>query len=181
MGTFGQLAEDLERSVQAMASLDAGGLRVKLLKLSHDRYPGRDAAGVLPIVAVGHEGMAESDWKEFVREVGTLHYGPAQAQRMIETGVDLKEFGPASAFGRQLATVTEEGRRWYMGQFGDIMEAAERYPSLYNSIAQTMAEQTTTLRDLVSRVMRLPSPAEVGQGRYTTLGDMLGRSTVGFV
>lgn len=177
------LAEDLASAVNPTPP-ECMGLLVKLLDLRHENYPGRDARGILPIVVTGHEGMSERDWSKWVRENAVINYGPAQAERFVETGVDLKEMLPTAPFGRAMRLSRTEGWRStavdfrYLDQAGLLISMVEQWPSLYNLIAENMAEEQMTLRELVDRIRALPSPWEVGKGRMITLGDLIGRTAV---
>jgi hypothetical protein len=157
--------------------LDSYDFLVKLLRLSHDAYPGRDAHGVLPLMIVGHKSMDESRWRTWVRENGVAHYGPAYVERVLEQGgIELKEMLPTAGFGRQMR---HSGRRAaasefsYLDRAGEILTMVEKWPSLYNLVAEELAEEVMTLSEFVDRVMNLPSPLELGRGAFTTLGDIL--------
>ena len=157
--------------------IDSYDFIVKLLRLSHDAYPGRDAHGVMPLVVVGHKSMDESQWRTWVRENGVAHYGPAYVERVLEEGgIELKEMLPTAGFGRQMRSggVRSVIREYsYLDRAGEVLTMIEKWPSLYNLIADEMAEEEMTLSEWVDRVTNLPSPLELGRGAFTTLGDLL--------
>lgn len=156
------------------------GLIVKVARLRHDAYPGRDARGVLPVFVVGHEGMDEADWRDWVREHGIAHYGAGYTERVIRDGIDLKEMCPTSGFGRHMrAGINGQGASSGYGayplrQAESLITAAEKWPGIYNLIADEMAEQEMTLREFLDKVRNLPAPWELGAGAETTLGDLVG-------
>jgi hypothetical protein len=156
--------------------LDEGAFIVKLMELRHDNYPGRSASGVLPLVVTGHESMDRSRWNDWVRENGVAHYGPAYTERVIQNGIELKEMMPTCGFGRQMRRggMRSNVRNYsYLDRAGEILVMVEKWPDLYNYVADEMAEQDMTLRQFVDRVYNLPSPLELGRGADTTLGDLL--------
>lgn len=157
---------------------------MKVANLRNADYPGRDANGVLPVIVVGHSGMSESSWKRWVRNTGIAHYGSGYVDRILSNGIDLKEMGPTMPFGRAMRLCTErkwrsEARRWTeLDAASGVLTLVEKWPSLYNLIAEEMAEEQMTLREFVERVNNMPTPREYGVGRYTTLGDLIGRNVV---
>lgn len=177
------LSEQLADAVRSEA-LEGGGFVVKLLRLTHENYPGKAAHGVLPLVIVGHESISASDWGAWLRENATAAYGTAYAQKLVETGVDLKAMLPTAPLGRLLRiskearwrSLAERYRR--LNEAGAILALVEQWPSLYNLMVEEMAEEEMTLREFVRRVELMPTPWEVGQGRYQTLGDLIGRNVV---
>lgn len=178
-----RLSEQLATAVRG-ESLYGGGFIVKLLKLTNENYPGRGAHGVLPLVVVGHEGLEESEWAEWLRENGTEVYGVAYTNKLVETGVDLKEMMPTAPLGRMLRRSKVE--RWrslarnylYVNRAGAILTMVEKWPSLYNLMSEEMAEEEMTLSVFVDRVYNMPAPWELGAGRDITLGDLIGRGVV---
>lgn len=154
------------------------GLLVKLLRLRHDNYPGRDAAGVLPIVAVGHASMSEDAWKAWVRETGIAHYGAGYTERVLRDGIDLKEMEPTAGFGRamreQAGAARARGVWRQLDRANAIVAITEKWPPLYNLLAQEMAEELMTLQEMMDRIYNLPAPWELGRGAQTTLGDLVG-------
>lgn len=169
-------ADDSALEEDAVQPLDSYDFIVKLLNLRHDAYPGRDAAGVLPIVVVGHKSMSEDAWNTWVRENGIAHYGAAYTERVIQHGIDLKEMMPTAGFGRQMRLQGQRSadRNYsYLDRAGEILTAIEKWPSIYDAVAEEMAEEEMTLSQFVERVSNLPSPLELGRGAQTTLGDLL--------
>lgn len=162
----------------ATEPMEDGGLLVRLVKLRHGSYPGREAHGILPVLVVGHEAMSEDNWRMWVRTVGTPAYGPAYAERAAQEGIDLKEMTPTAAFGRSMRLNETQrstiGRR-YLDQAVYLLNVVEKWPSLYSIIATEMVEQTMSLRVFMDRISTLPSPHEVGEGQFSTLGDLIGR------
>jgi hypothetical protein len=154
------------------------GLLVRCVKLRNDNYPGRGAHGILPVLVVGHEGMSEDAWKQWVRSTGAAAYGSAYAERCAREGVDLKEMTPTAPFGRSMRLIESPrstmGRR-YLDQAVYVLNVVEKWPSLYNLIAHTLGHQQMNLRSFVERISQLPSPHEVGEGQHSTLGDLIGR------
>lgn len=177
------LSEQLEQATRPFPP-SAGGLLVKVANLRSADYPGRDAHGVLPVIVTGHEAMSEHGWKRWVRETGMAHYGSGYVERVLLHGVDLKEMGPTMPFGRAMRLCTErkwksEARRWTeLDSAAGLLDLVEKWPSLYNSIAEEMAEEQVTLREFMDRVYNMPTPREYGEGRYTTLGDIIGRGVM---
>lgn len=177
------LSEQLADAVRSEA-LRSGGFRVKLLRLTHESYPGKVVHGVLPLVIVGHEALTDIEWGQWVRENATAAYGTAYAQKLVETGVDLKAMLPTAPLGRMLRISKEA--RWRslaeryrsLNEAGAILAMVEKWPSLYNLMAEEMAEEEMTLDTFVERVRNMPTPWEVGQGRDLTLGDLIGRGVV---
>lgn len=154
------------------------GLIVKLLRHRHDAYPGRSASGILPLVVIGHRSMESSVWRRWVRENGIPHYGAAITEKMIEGGIDLREMNPTAALGRKLRDyrngLTSSLYNFsFLDRAAEILDAVEKWPSLYNLIAAEMSEQEMTLDQFVGRIMRMPPPKELAAGAYTTLGDLL--------
>lgn len=160
---------------------DDAGLVVKLARLRNDAYPGRGAHGVLPLLFVGHSSMTEAAWKGWVRRIGIGHYGAGYVDRVLVHGVELKEMEPTCPFGRQIRMCTEQtwksrSSRWkYLDVASAIMSAVEKWPSLYNTIAEHMAEQEFTLKEFVNNIRELPSP--IGrpdiEGMNSTLGNII--------
>jgi len=178
MGIAKQLEEAIYDEPMAVRSepLDEMGFIVKLMRLRHDNYPGRDAHGVLPLVVVGHESMDQPRWSNWIRENAVAHFGPAYAEKLVQNGIELKEMMPQAGFGRVMrdsGTRSAERNYSYLDRAGEILVMVEKWPSLYNLIADEMAEQEMTLREFVNRVRNLPSPLELGRGADTTLGDLL--------
>lgn len=165
------------------------GLLVKLLRLEHSRYPGREADGTLPVVVVGHQGLSDRDWSRWVRENAIGAYGIAFAEKMVQDGVDLKEMLPTAPFGRALALSEQRARQAMVkssqwgnrGEFRNLSRAqgvlmvVEKWPSLYNEIVDELSEQVMTLQEFVASVEALPSPKEMRGRQYLTLGDLIGR------
>lgn len=155
---------------------------VRLLRLTNENYPGRDAAGVLPLVVVGHQDIPEGEWARWVMEHGTPCYGTAYAKRLVETGVDIKEMMPTAPFGREIRrskidpVKSFDNRFWFLNQATSVLAMVEKWPPLYNLMAEEMAEEDMTLETFINRVMNMPSPWEIGQGRYLTLGDLMKRT-----
>jgi len=177
------LSEQLSDALKTR-ELSTGGFICKLLKLTHEEYPGKAVHGTLPLVIIGHEDMENNEWGEWLRENATAAYGIAYAQKLVETGVDLKSMLPTAPLGR-LLRVAVDGKwqslaRHYkdLNEAGAVLALVEKWPSLYNLMAQEMANVEMTLVEFVSRVKEMPAPWEVGQGRDLTLGDLIGRSVV---
>lgn len=180
-----RLDEQLAMAVRP-EPIDDAGLLVKLLRLEHARYPGREADGTLPVVVVGHESISESDWRRWVRENAVGAYGPAYAEKMVESGVDLKEMLPTAPFGRALALSEQRARQdaartgrhgtrfRHLDRMQGVLVVVEKWPSLYNEIVDALSEQVMTLREFVASVEALPSPKEMGGRQYVTLGDLMG-------
>jgi hypothetical protein len=172
------LSSQLKEAMEAMSPIGGGGFIVKLLEFRHDQHSGMDMAGVLPMVVVGHESMTEGQWREWVRDNGMAHYGAGYTERMLEHGVSMKEMKPTAPLGRAMR-VTRDGMKSAiprtLNEANVIMEMVEKWPSLYNAIAEQLAGKELTLREFVSTVKQMPSPMEWGQGRMITLGDLVGR------
>ena len=177
------LSEQLADAVKG-EMLASDGFRVKLLRLNHESYPGKAVHGVLPLVVVGHEALSDAEWADWLRENATAAYGTAYAQKLVETGVDLKAMLPTAPLGRLLRISKDQ--RWKslatryrsVNEAGAILALVEKWPSLYNLMAEEMAEEEMTLATFVDRVRNMPTPWEVGQGRDLTLGDLIGRGVV---
>jgi len=152
----------------------ADGLIVKVARLRHDAYPGRDAQGVLPVFVVGHEAMDETAWNDWVREHGIAHYGAGYTERVIRDGIELKEMLPTSGFGRHMRRGAQRNSGYVLNNAANLITAVEKWPGLYNLIATEMGEEEMTLREFLDKVRNLPSPWELGAGAYTTLGDLVG-------
>ena len=177
------LSEQLADAVRSEV-LSSGGFRCKLLRLTHENYPGKAAHGTLPLVIIGHEAVSDVEWGKWLRESATSAYGTAYAQKLVETGVDLKAMLPTAPLGRLLRISKEQ--RWRslasryraLNEAGAILSLVEKWPSLYNLMAEEMAEEEMTLDTFVERVRNMPTPWEIGQGRDLTLGDLIGRGVV---
>lgn len=149
-------------------------LIVKVVRLTHESYPGRDAQGVLPVLVVGHQAMDEASWKDWIRKHGVAHYGAGFTERVLRDGIELKEMLPTAGFGRQMRKGTRNSRG-YLEQAGQLISAIEKWPDLYNTIAQEMGEDEMTLRVFLDRVHNLPSPWDNGASvTNQTLGDIIG-------
>lgn len=160
---------------------NTGGLLVKLLNLTHENYPGRDAQGILPLMVVGHEDMNRRDWARWLREKAVSAYGAGYAEKLVQTGVELKEMLPTAPIGREMRypsgdrmRSTESHFRWIDRAVG-VLKLVEQWPSLYNLITQELAEEEMTLELFVDRVQNMPAPREIGGRQYMTLGDLIGR------
>lgn len=181
-----KLSEQLSTAMAPVRPIGDDGFVVRLLRLSHANYPGRDAHGVLPLVVTGHRSMSESQWAKWVRQTAIPHYGPARAERFIAEGIELKEMLPTAAFGRVMrrhAESSSNGLRYDSGHHtlnsaGRILNIVEKWPSLYNAMAEEMAEESMALGDFVRRVYVMPSPKEIGTGTLSTLGDLIGRGSM---
>lgn len=177
------LSEQLADAVRSEV-LTGGGFRVKLLRLNHESYPGKAVHGVLPLVVIGHEALTDIEWGEWVRENATAAYGTAYAQKLVETGVDLKAMMPTAPLGRLLRISKDAKWKSLASRYRAVNEAnailalVEKWPSLYNLMAEEMAEEEMTLDTFVNRVRNMPTPWEIGQGRDLTLGDLIGRGVV---
>jgi hypothetical protein len=153
----------------------AGGLLVKVTRLSHSSYPGRDARGVLPVLVTGHEAMDEAAWRNWVREHGIAHYGAGYTERVLRDGIELKEMFPTSGFGRHMRQGRNRNDGLYMlSRAESLITAVEKWPGLYNLIATEMGDQEMTLSVFLERISNLPAPWELGAGADTTLGDLTG-------
>ncbi|MBW2169346.1 MAG: hypothetical protein JRG69_08820 [Deltaproteobacteria bacterium] len=177
------LSEQLADAVNSEV-LSSSGFRCKLLRLTHENYPGKAVHGVLPLVVIGHEALTDVEWGGWLRENATAAYGTAYAQKLVETGVDLKAMLPTAPIGRLLRISKEAkwislaNRYQYVNEAGAILTLVEKWPSLYNLMAEEMAEEEMTLETFVERVKNMPTPWEIGQGRDLTLGDLIGRGVV---
>jgi len=178
-----RLSEQLETALRP-GPPDCEGLLVKLVRLQNENYSGRDAHGVLPVFVIGHQMLSESEWGRWVREKASAPYGMAYAARLAKEGVDLKDMLPTAPIGREMRVrqeekaVSESSRYRYLDMAGAILTMVEKWPSLYNLMAEELAEQEMTLSEFVERIRAMPSPWEIGQGRYYTLGDLIGRLIV---
>ena len=177
-----RLSEQIYKAAVGAGPRDCEGLVVKLLDLRHENYPGRDANGVLPVVVVGHAGMTPMEWATWVKENAVGAYGTAVTERMVKTGVDLKEMLSEAPFGRAIRLSKMDPmvtvNRGYLDYAGAIVTMVEKWPSLYNLIATELAEKPLTLREFVDRIHGMPAPWEIGRGRMHTLGDLIGRVMV---
>jgi|GEM_PF-6310063 len=176
-----RLSEQLG-SALSFAPPDDAGLIVRVLRLSNDRYSAQEAAGILPVRVVGHEGLDQRSWQRWIRENAVSAYGSAGAERMVTDGVDLREMDPTRAFGRNLRSKgswkSEASKHWTLNNALYVLTLVEKWPSLYNLIASEMSEEDMTLSEFVGRLYQLPTPREAGEGRFSTLGDMIGRNVV---
>lgn len=182
-----RLSEELIAAVSSsnVVPSGVGGFLVKFRNLTHEEYPGRDAHAVLPVAVVGHQDMSEAAWRSWIAENATGAYGAAYAAQLASYGVDLKDMMPTGRLGRRLrlvkrtlsggATVTEYRELREINMAGSILEMVEKWPSLYNLIAEELRGKTLPLGDFVEHVRNLPCPFEIGRGRYYTLGDLIGR------
>jgi hypothetical protein len=169
-----QLADVLKPS-----PYDSGLFIVKLLNLTNENYPGRDACGVLPLVVVGYEGMSRSNWSRWVKEQATSAYGTSYANKLAETGIDLKEMTSTSSIGRYMRKSGFSYPTWdILDNANSILSMVEKWPSLYNTIAEEISEEPMTLSEFINRVRRLPTPYNINKGKYSTLGDLLGATMV---
>lgn len=161
----------------------AEGLLVKVVRLTAENYPGRDAAGILPVFVVGHEEMTPSDWRSWVRRVGTVAYGPGYTERVVDEGVDLRDLNPTAGFGREMRVEFGGDKKWRpLSNVVAIIEAVTRWPHIANAIVENFANgDPVTLREFLHFVNEQPSPVEAGGNRGLTLGDLLfrGPSTLG--
>jgi hypothetical protein len=159
---------------------DPNGFIVKLVRLTHEDFPGRDAQAILPVFVVGHEEMAQRDWVRWLKEHATECYGSAYAAKLAETGVDVRDLMATAPLGRVLRTKAE-GTQWNLmplERAAAILTMVERWPSLYNLMAEEMADEEMTLRTFTDKVYAMPAPWEIGRGRYYTLGDLISRLVV---
>jgi hypothetical protein len=175
------LSEQLE-SAMSFVPPDDGGLIVLITKLDNSTNPGQEMMGIFPIKVVGHEGLDARSWERWIRENAVSAYGVGAADRMAREGIDLRELDPSRAIGRNLrsAGAQKSGamRYWTLNSALHMLSLVEKWPSLYNLIATEMAEESMTLRQFVDRMYQLPSPLNSGEGRYSTLGDLIGRNVV---
>ena len=175
------LSEQLE-SAMSYAPPDHAGLIVRVVRLDNEHKAAREAQGVLPVFVVGHEGMDSASWRRWVRENAVAAYGPAMAERFVREGIDFKDFDPTRPFGRALRNSSrwrgESLNLWCVDQALYLLTLVEKWPSLYNLIATEMAEEDMTLEAFTDRVRQLPTPFEVGEGRFSTLGDLVSRNVV---
>lgn len=182
-----RLSEELIAAVSSSNVVPSGygGFLVKFCNLTHEEFPGRDAHGVLPLAIVGHEDMSQAAWRSWIAENATGAYGAAYAAQLATYGVDLKDMMPTGRVGRQLrlvkkslstgGSVTEYRNFRDIDNAGAIIEMVEKWPSLYNLIAEELRGKTLLLREFVEHIRNLPCPFEIGRGRYYTLGDLIGR------
>lgn len=174
-----KLSEQLD-SALSFAPPDDAGLIVRVLRLRNDRYPGQEMTGILPVRVVGHEGLDQRSWQRWIRENAVSAYGSSAAERMISDGVDLREMDPTRAFGRSLRSKgtwkSEASQHWTLNHALHMLTLVEKWPSLYNLISTEMAEEDMTLQEFVGRLFQLPTPREVGEGRFSTLGDLVSRN-----
>ena len=156
------------------------GFIVKMVRLTHEDFPGRDAQAILPVFIVGHEEMSRQDWVKWLKEHATECYGASYAAKLVETGVDLRDMMATAPLGRVLRTKAEwtQGNLTPLEQAAAILTMVERWPSLYNLMAEGMADEEMTLRTFTDRVYAMPAPWEIGRGRYHTLGDLISRLVV---
>jgi len=176
-----RISEQLDTALST-APPDDAGLIIRVVKLSNGVRPAQEAQGILPIFVVGHEGLDQNSWRQWIRENAVAAYGSAMAEKFILQGVDFKDFDPTRPFGRAIRATrgwrSEARNHLFLDQAMRVLSLVERWPSLYNLIAIEMAEEDMTLQDFVGRVYQLPSPQEAGEGRYSTLGDIIGRTAV---
>lgn len=176
-----KLSEQLD-SALSFSPPDDEGLIVRVVRLDNASRPGQEAQGVLPVLVMGHEGLDQGSWRRWIRENAVAAYGSAGAERMVQSGLDFKEMDPTRAFGRALRATrgwkSEARNHYYVDQGLRLLALVEKWPSLYNLIADEMSEQDMTLREFIDRVWQLPSPREMGEGRFSTLGDLIGRNVV---
>lgn len=175
------LSEQLDTAMSIVPP-DDRGLIVRVVRLNNAARPGQEAQGVLPVFVVGHEATDAKSWARWIRENAVAHYGPAMAEKFLANGIDLKEMDPTRAFGRSLRSTSswksEANQHYVIDNALYLLTLVEKWPSLYNLIATEMAEEDMTLGEFVDRLFQLPSPREVGEGRYSTLGDLIGRNVV---
>lgn len=176
-----KLSEQLD-SALSFSPPDDAGLIVRVVRFDNASRPGQEAQGIVPVFVMGHEGLDQGSWRRWIRDNAVSAYGPAGAERMVGAGLDIRELDPTRSFGRSLRSTrgwkNEARNHYYLDLALRTLALVERWPSLYNLIADEMSEQDMTLREFVDRVRQLPSPQEVGEGRYMTLGDVIGRNVV---
>jgi len=176
-----KLSEQLD-SALAFAPPDDEGLIVRVVRLDNASRPAQEAQGVLPVMVMGHEGLDQASWRRWIRENAASAYGLSAAERFAQQGIDLREMDPTRAFGRALRSSggwrSESRNHWSLNRGLYVLAMVEKWPSLYNLIATEMAEEDMTLREFINRVSQLPTPLELGEGRFTTLGDIIGRNVV---
>ena len=176
-----RLSEQLD-SALAFAPPDDAGLILRVVSLNNASRPAQEAQGALPIFVVGHEGLDQGSWRRWIRENAVAAYGSAMAEKFVMQGIDFKDLDPTRPFGRALrgggVWRSEARNHTYLDQAMHLLTLVEKWPSLYNLIATEMAEEDMTLSEFINRVYQLPSPREVGEGRFSTLGDVIGRNVV---
>lgn len=176
-----KLSEQLD-SALSFAPPDDGGLIVRVVRLNNASAPGQEMTGIVPVKVVGHEGLDTRSWQRWIRENAVSAYGPAGADKIVRDGLDLRELEPTRAIGRNLRSKgswrSEARNHWTLNNALYVLSLVEKWPSLYNLIATEMAEESMTLREFVDRMYQLPSPVNHGEGRYSTLGDLIGRNVV---
>jgi len=173
-----RLSEQLD-SALSFAPPDDGGLILRLVKLDNASMPATEAMGVLPLFVVGHNGLDPASWRRWIRENAAAGYGVAGAEKFVQTGISLREMDPTRVFGRALRSTrtwrSEARSHTQLDQALSILNMVEKWPSLYNLIATEMSEEEFTLSEFINRAYQLPTPREAGEGRYSTLGDYIGR------
>lgn len=176
-----RLSEELGTAI-SFAPPDDAGLILRIVKMDNPMRQAQEVQGVLPIVVVGHQGVQTADWRRWIRENAVAAYGTAMTEKFISQGIDFKDFDPTRPFGRAIRVTqgwqSKVSSHVFLDKAMQILSMVEKWPSLYNLIATEMAEQDMTLSGFVSRMYQLPSPKEVGEGRYSTLGDIIGRNVV---
>jgi hypothetical protein len=175
-----RLSEQLG-SALSFAPPDDEGLIVRVVRLDNGSRPAQESMGIIPIVVVGHEGLDQGSWRRWIREHAIPAYGTAMSERFVQHGIDFRDLESTRPFGRVLRAPSpgwksESRSHRYLDQAHHMLTLVEKWPSLYNLIATEMAEEDMTLREFVERMYQLPSPREVGEGRYSTLGDLISRN-----
>lgn len=176
------LSEELRFSVDP-GPPDPKGLLVKVPKFTAENYS-REAMGIVPIFVTGHEAMSDAAWRSWVRRTGAQSYGPAYTERVLDSGIDLRDMGPTAGFGREMRRNyqdrfpgAESGRRWnWLSNVIAGIESMVQWPSVATKLATEFVEVPAgemTLAEFVDRLVAIEAPVEIGGRRNMTLGDLL--------
>lgn len=164
-------AEAMESALSPVAPYpSAQGLIVKLVRLRNDTHPGMEGGGALPLRVIGHSSLDESGWRKWLMGHAMAHYGAGYTERMLRDGVDLREMWDTAPLGRQ---IRDRGSMEILSRAQNVVTAIEKWPSLYNLVAEELSGKEMSLGDWISRFTSLPCPFELGRGAYTTLGDLI--------
>lgn len=170
-----KLSEQLIDAIDSRQNIDTGMFIVRVVKFDNENFPGQSLPGVLPILVVGHASMDQAVWTDWIVRHGLSAYPGEYLSKLATNGISMKEFMPSATFGRSARAVSGPRGFEVFNYANAILVMAEKWPSIYNAIVDSMTGQEMTIRAFVDRVMQLPKPFETGDGRDFTLGDILVR------
>jgi hypothetical protein len=174
------MESELDTSVVQSDLSEMAWDQFKVQLIAQEDEQDRETAGGLPVRIVGHAKMSQKKFGEWALEMLGSAYGEAYARRTAESGIDVKEMGPAGMIGRKWQRFASHEEAMATGAVRGLvvtLEMMEKYPALYNLLVREMrGKEPVTVKEFMEKVFVLPNPLETGAGKFATLGDLIAKN-----